>query len=345
MMSTALTIILAIFLFSVMIIMHEFGHFIFARIFGVGVTEFAIGMGPKLFGIKGKKTEYTLRAFPIGGFCSMVGEQEKTDSPDALCNKPVWQRLIIIAAGAMMNLVFGFIIMTVIVASSTALGGTTVADFRENSTSNEEGGLMEGDEIQKIGSYHINTVSDISYAIMHDGVKPVDVVVKRDGKSTKLCGVSFATTTEDGIEFGVMDFRVYAVKKDFITVVKYSFFDSFSNIRMIWGSLIDLITGRYGIKAVSGPVGVTKTIGDAAKAGIMSLLYIVSFISMNLGVFNLLPLPALDGGHIFFLLIELIRGKPVKPEHEAYVHAAGFAILILLMIFVTFNDIVKLITG
>ncbi len=348
-MTLALTIIVSVLLFSLMVIMHEFGHFIFARIFGVKVDEFAVGMGPKLFGIKGKKTEYTLRLFPIGGFCSMVGEQEQSDAPDALCNKPVWQRLIIMAAGALMNIVFGIIITAVIVCSAKAIGGRTVAVFDENALSNGQGGLCEGDEILKIGRKNVYTTSDISFMIMHDGTEPVDITVKRNGEKLVLRDVRFGTESAEQLNIGVMDFRVYAVKKTFSTVLYNAFFESWSNVRMIWSSLFDIVTGRYGIKAVSGPIGVTGVIGDAVKEvptlGLGPLLYLISFISMNLGVFNLLPLPALDGGHIIFLLIELIRGKKIKPEHENLVHFAGFALLILLMLVVTFNDIVKLIGG
>lgn len=338
-----LKILIAIVVFSLMVIMHEFGHFISARIFKVRVNEFAIGMGPKLFGIKGKETEYTLRLFPIGGFCSMVGEDESDPSPDALCNKPVWQRLIIMAAGAIMNILFGFIITCVIVTASENIGGRRVAVFDENAMSNQNGGLVENDEILKIGSHNIYTTSDVSYYVLHDGIKPVDITVLRNGEKKVLKDVTFGMQNEHGVDFGVMDFKVYAENKTLGRIIYNSFFDSFSNIRMITGSLADLVTGRFGVNDMSGPVGMTKAIGDAASYGFMSLLFIISFISMNLGVFNLLPLPALDGGHIVFLLIELIRGKPVKPEHEAYVHFAGFALLILLMIFVTFNDVVKII--
>lgn len=336
------TILLALLVFSVMVVMHEFGHFIFARIFKVKVNEFAIGMGPKLFSIKGKKTEYSLRLFPIGGFCSMAGEEELDDSPESLCNKPIWQRLIIMAAGAFMNILFGFLITCVIVSTSPYIGSRTVAQFSEGATSSAEGGLMVNDEITKIGKHKIYTASDLSYFILHDGVKPVDIEVIRNGEKQILNDVEFAKETVDGIEIAKMDFKIFAEKKTFGNVVYNSFFEAFSNIRMIWSSLIDMVTGRYGLESASGPVGATTAIGEAAKSGILPLLYMVSFISMNLGVFNLLPIPALDGGHIVFLLIELIRGKPIKKEHESYVHLIGFALLILLMLYVTFNDVLKL---
>ncbi len=337
-------ILIAILVFSVMIIMHEFGHFIFARIFKVQVNEFAIGMGPKLFGIKGKKTLYSLRLFPIGGFCSMAGEDEEDDSPDALCNKPIWQRLIIMAAGTFMNLLFGFIITCIIVSSSKLIGTRIIAKFDENAIS-QNSGLMVNDEILKVGSHNIYTYTDLSYFILHDGVEPVDITVRRNGEKIVIENVSFKTETVENIEVAQLDFVLYGKEKTFGNVVYNSFFGSFSNIRMIWSSLLDLVTGRYGLESASGPVGTTVAIGEAASSGILPLLNMVAFISMNLGVFNLLPLPALDGGHIAFLLLEFVRGKPIKKEHEAYVHLAGFAILILLMIYVSFNDIVKLFKG
>ncbi len=334
-------ILIAILVFSVMIIMHEFGHFIFARIFNVQVNEFAIGMGPKLFGIKGKKTLYSLRLFPIGGFCSMAGEDEEDDSPNALCNKPIWQRLIIMAAGTFMNLLFGFIITCVIVSSSELLGTRIIARFDEESLS-AESGLEVNDEIVKIGNHRIFTYTDLAYFIQHDGIEPVDITVKRNGEKVVIKDVSFKTDTVENIEIAELDFTLYGEKKTVGNVIYNSFFGAFSNIRMIYSSLIDLVTGRYGLESASGPVGTTVAIGEAASSGILPLLSMVAFISMNLGVFNLLPLPALDGGHIAFLLLELVRGKPIKKEHEAYVHLAGFALLILLMIYVSFNDIARL---
>ena len=272
----------------------------------------------------------------------MVGEEESVDSPDALNKKPVWQRLIIMAAGAMMNILFGILITALLVCMSKAIGTTTVAQFNEGAVSNAEGGLCVGDRIVKIGNDSIHITSDISYAILHDGSEPVDITVIRDGKKQVLNDVKFMTDDSQGITIGVMDFKVARAEKNFGTVAYNAFYEAFGNIEMIFDSLRDLVTGRYGLKAVSGPVGVTTAIGDAASHGFSSLLYIVAFISMNLGVFNLLPFPALDGGHIVFLLFELVRGKPVKPEHEAYVHFAGIVILLLLMAVVTVNDIIKL---
>lgn len=335
------SILIAILVFSVMIIMHEFGHFIFARIFKVRVNEFAIGMGPKLFGIQGKETLYSLRLFPIGGFCSMAGEEEEDDSPEALCNKPVWQRLIIMAAGTFMNLLFGFVITCIIVSSGKLVGTRIIAKFDDGAVSSESG-LMVNDEILKVGRHHIFTYTDLSYFILHDGIEPVDITVRRNGEKLVISDVSFKTETVENIKVAELDFTLYGKEKTFGNVVYNSFFGAFSNIRMIWSSLIDLLTGRYGLESASGPVGTTVAIGEAASSGILPLLNMVAFISMNLGIFNLLPLPALDGGHIAFLLVELVRGKPIKKEHEAYVHLAGFAILILLMVYVSFNDIMKL---
>lgn len=334
-------ILIAILVFSVMIILHELGHFIFARLFKVQVNEFAIGMGPKLFGIQGKQTLYSLRLFPIGGFCSMAGEEEHDDSPDALCNKPVWQRLIIMVAGAFMNLLFGLIITSIIVCSGKLVGTSIIAKFDDDAVSNASG-LEVNDEIVKIGSHNIYTYTDLSFFVIHDGVEPVDITVKRNGEKIVLKDVEFKTTTTEGIKVAELDFKVFGKEKTVGNVIYNSFFGAFSNIRMIWSSLIDLVTGRYGLESASGPVGTTAAIGEAASNGLLPLLNMVAFISMNLGIFNLLPLPALDGGHIAFLLVELVRGKPIKKEHEAYVHLAGFVILILLMVYVSFNDIVKL---
>lgn len=272
----------------------------------------------------------------------MVGEDENVYTEGSLNSKPVWQRIIITAAGSLMNVLLGFILMFAMVLSSPKLGSTTVAEFADNAVSVNYG-LCIGDDIVKVDGARVHTSLDLIYEIMRLGDEPVDIVVERDGERITLSGVCFPTDTSEGIVFGDADFYVAAVEKNFGTVMYSTWYQSIASIKMIWESLFDLITGRYGVEQISGPVGVTESIGQAAKSGSTSLLYLCTLIAMNLGVFNLLPLPALDGGRIAFLVVELIRGKPVKPEVEGYIHFAGIVLLMALMVVITFKDIASLI--
>jgi len=327
-----------------LIFIHEFGHFIFARIFNVAIKEFAIGMGPRILSKKSKKSgiRYSLRILPIGGFVSMVGEDEETEDERALNKKPVWQRLIIMAAGAFMNLMLGVIITSVIVISGDVLASTQIVRFNEDNSLSQTSGLAIGEEIVKINDTKINIINDLVFAVMRDGIEPVDVTVIRAGEKIKIENVKFPTVVEDGELFGNIDFKVGTEEKNFINVLRHSVFQSVSSVNMIWQSLLDLITGRYGIDQISGPVGTTTVITEAAERGPIYLLNICALISLNLGIFNLLPLPALDGGRIVFLFVELIRRKPLKPEYEGYVHFAGIVVLMLFMLFITYKDFMKL---
>ncbi len=341
----SITIVIAILIFGSFILIHELGHFLSARACGVTVHEFAIGMGPKILKWTSKKTSitYSLRLLPFGGFVSMAGEDENDISSGSLRKKPVWQRIIISSSGAAMNIILGFILMFVMVITMPALGSTTVAQFEDEAVSKNYG-LELGDKITKVGDVSVHTSSELVYEIMRNAVKPINITVERGGKTTVLENVQFPTVTDEGILFGEPDFLVSSESKSFFSVMKHSFYQSISSIKMIWQSLYDLITGKYGIQQMSGPVGVTQAIGKAATTGSVSLLYLCTLISMNLGIFNLLPLPALDGGRIVFLLVEWLRGKPVKPEIEGIIHFAGILLLMLLMVFITYKDIIKLIT-
>ena len=338
-----LFILLAILMFGFLIFIHEFGHYTAARIFRVTINEFAIGMGPKLFSRVSEKTgiRYSLRALPIGGYVAMVGEDEESDDPGALCAKPVWQRIIITAAGAAMNLLIGFLVMTILVSFST-LGGTVVADFFEGATSSSYG-LQVEDRIVKIDDTRVHTATDLVYTIMHDARGPVDVTVERGGQMLVLEDVQFPNFTEAGHIYGDRDFYVYAVEKTPLTVAHQAFWQSVNTVQMIWDSLYDLVFGEYTVEDLSGPVGVTQAITEAAEQGSYNFGFMFVFISVNLGIFNLLPLPALDGGRLLFQFIELIFRRPINRTVEGYIHFAGIMLLMLLMVFVTFQDISKLI--
>ena len=339
-----MTIVFAILIFGLLILIHEGGHFLFARVFRVTVYEFAIGMGPKVLSHTSKKTgiAYSLRLLPFGGFVSMAGEDEDCDDENAFCKKPVWQRMIITAAGAAMNLLVGILVMGILVASAKNLPSTVVYQFMEDSTSAQYG-LMEDDRITAVEGTAVHTANELVYEVMRKGVEPIDITVRRGGKTVVLHDVAFPTITESGETFGNIDFYVYSETKTPLTVLKHGFFRSLSTIKMIWESLYDLITGRYGMNAVGGPVAVTEAMSEAASVGIADLVYLSVVISMNLGIMNLLPLPALDGGRLMFQLIEAIFRRPVPRHIEAYVHFGGIVVLMALMALITFKDIVGLI--
>ncbi len=371
-------ILIAILVFGFLILIHEAGHYVAARIFHVKVYEFSIGMGPRLVSYTSKKTgiEYGLRAIPLGGFVSMEGElsvpeeQEKASEPEekaeepsnaqraadtapgqadagALAEKPAWQRLIVHAAGAAMNLLFGFL-AALILTTIQPIGGTTVADFDvkiENAEVHSwEQGLQAGDTILRVNGKRVYISDQLSYEITHQGgeEEPLKLTVLRDGEEIELL-VSFPKQASQGITFGICDFRVYREEKTVGSVVKHTFHKSCYLMTMVWESLIDLVTGKYSFSAVSGPVGTATVISDAAKNyGPDMVLYLAALISVNLGIFNLLPLPALDGGHIFYTLCELITRRRLPPKVIGVIDLVGLFLLLGLMVVVTFKDIFAL---
>lgn len=343
-----LYILIAVLMFGFLITIHEFGHFIFARIFRVNVIEFSIGMGPKLFQRRSKKSGilYTLRLFPIGGYVNMgeddPPEQTVEQDPGAFRAKPVWQRFIIVSAGAMMNIALGFILMFGLVLVSDDLGSTKISFFVEDAVSCDHG-LNVGDTIVKINDTKVYSVDELSYEILYNGYEPLDITVVRDGNEIVLEDVVFRVEEHEGVKLGLADFGVEPAKKTLPVVLGHTFHRSVSAIKMVWDSLIGLITGRFGVENMSGPVGITSAITQAASIGFDKVLFLFIVITMNLGVFNLLPVPALDGGRLFFFLIEFLRGKPINPKYESFVHFAGLCVLLLIMLLVSVKDIFSLI--
>ena len=335
--------IVAVVLFLLLIIIHEFGHFIAAKLMGVRVNEFAVGFGPKLFSKKFGETNYAVNLIPLGGYCAMKGEDENSEDKKAFCNKPAWRRFIIVVMGAVFNLLLGLIIVAIILAPTKTFATTTVAEFAENSISSKY--LKPDDKILAVDGRKIFTTYDLSYAFTNVKDGKIDVKVLRNGKKKEIKDVTFKTEEENGISYLSVDFKVYGKKKTFVSFIGQTFKMSASYCAVIYRSLFDLIGGKYGISAVSGPVGVTAAIGSVAKQNLSSLLPIMALITINLGLFNLLPIPALDGGRLFFILIEMITRKKVPAKYESAIHAAGFIILILFMLGITAKDIWSLIKG
>ena len=304
-------------------------------------------MGPKLLSRTSKKTgiAYSLRAFPIGGFVSMEGEDEDSPEENSFRSKPVWQRIIVTAAGALTNLLIGVLVMGILMAAEPVLPSTTIGAFSYSEDGvcyAESSGLRLGDRIVAVNGTRTHIANEVVYEIMRKGVEPLDITVIRDGVRLTVEHVVFPTFTEMGTLFGTVDFKVLPAEKNVGMVLREAFFRSVNTVKMIWESLFDLITGRYGMEAVSGPVGVTKALGEAAEQGTADLIYLAVVISMNLGVMNLLPLPALDGGRLVFQFIELIFRKPVRAEVEGYVHFAGLIALMILMVIVAVKDVIGL---
>ena len=339
-MDIVLQILYTVLVLGFLIFIHEFGHFITAKLSKIKVNEFAIGMGPTIFKIQGKETKYAIRLFPIGGFVSMEGEDEESDDENSFTSKPVWKRIIVVVAGATMNLILGFIITAIIVVRSAALPSTTIAEFTEDAVSYQYG-LQVDDQILKVGNKPVFVYADIASAFsMALDTETVDITVKRDGEKITLYGVKFPQLQLSEELSGLdTDFKVYKEEKNFVNIVKQSFFRTGSYVTMMYDTLRELFTGGLSVKYVSGPVGTSTVISQAAKLGIDTFLSLVALLSINLAVVNLLPLPALDGGRFIFLLIELVRGKPVPQKYESVVHLVGMVILLLFSVFIMLKDI------
>ena len=340
--------LVAILFFGLLISIHELGHFTFAKLFKVKVNEFALGMGPAIFKKKKGETTYALRLLPIGGYVSMEGEDEESTDENAFGNKKVWQKFIIVAAGAIMNLLLGVVIVATCLSMDDLVGTTQILQFQENAIS-QQTGLKEGDILLEIDGRKVFSDMDISFLMSRSDDGVFDMTVRRDGEKVELEGVAFETKKQDGYTLITYDFIILGKETTVFNVVGNAFKQTASIGRLVWLSLFDLVTGKFGLSELSGPVGTVNIIADVtssaveSKANLISALTLMAFVSINIGIFNLLPLPALDGGRLFFLLIEGIRRKPINPKYEGYVHGAGLALLLLLMVVITFNDIINLV--
>ncbi len=339
-MDIVLQILYTVLVLGALIFVHELGHFIAAKACGVRVTEFALGMGPAILKKQGKETLYALRLFPIGGYYVMTGEDEEIkDDPKAMRNKPVWMRMIIVVAGSVMNLLLGLILVAIIVCFSN-IPSTTVAQFDENATS-VACGLQVDDEIIAINGNKISDYTDMATELSRCyNEDTVSLTVLRDGQQVILQNVTFPTEQiDEGLSYPMLDFLVYRAKKTPGVVLRQIFLQTGSYITSVVNGLVDMISGRVSLKYVSGPVGISSVISEAASYGILSLLSIGALISVNLGVMNMLPLPALDGGRFLCLIIEAILRRPIPAKVEGIIHAAGLVLLLGLMIIIAFKDI------
>lgn len=347
-----LLILIGVLLFGFVIFFHELGHFIFAKLAGIRVHEFSIGMGPKLLGKQKGDTLYSLRLLPIGGYCAMEGEDEESSDPAAFGSKPVWRRILVVAAGGVFNVVLGFLLMGITLAPQEVFATTQVSKFTEGSAL-EAAGAQPGDKIVSIDGYAIYNDRDMSFAMAMANPDSVAITVERAGQRISLGPFSMDYQEVQGRRVVSPEFYVQPEPRTAWGVVKRSFTYTFSMTRMVIESLKGIVSGRFGLNEIAGPVGTVQAISVAAEAGMSesfgkavgNILQMIIMITVNLGVVNLLPLPALDGGRLLFLIWEGITRRPVPAKYEGYVHAAGFALLICLMVVITFNDIVRIFTG
>ena len=344
-------ILIAILFFGLIIALHELGHFIFAKLFKVQVNEFSLGMGPAIFKKKKGETLYSLRLLPIGGYVSMEGEDDDSENERAFCNIKAWKRFIIIAAGGVVNLIMGVIVVAIMLATSGDLIGTPQLNFFHENAVTANQGLQEKDIIKKINGKTVFSEYDLSFLMARDKDGVIDFVVERNGEKVPVNGVKFDTVQNpDGTITIIYDFVIVGVKSNVWTVAKNAVLESISIARIVWLSLFDLVTGQYGLSDLSGPIGTVSIIADTAQNAVAqtdfsTLFMIMALIAINIGLFNLLPLPALDGGRLFFLLIEMIFRKPIPRKYEGWIHAIGLGLLLLLMVVISFSDILKLIKG
>ncbi len=440
---------IAVALFELIIFVHEGGHFIAAKKSGVKVNEFALGMGPKLFSFTKGETTYSLRLFPIGGYCAMEGEDEDSENPRAFNNAKIWKRMIIIVAGAAMNILFGMLLLLITLLPQDSFVSTQVASFSSCAVSSVTG-LQEGDKIVRLNNYDINTSTDFSFALYTlpaqevDGhelsiykedcvidffnycqglvdkdttqeavnalntactdIQPelakvsdkkeayqifcryidkackavgkekpekypeieekdtrqrfrTDISVIRNGERVELKGVdllTLKTSAEDDTPKLQIDFYAAPIEKNFGTVIQQTLLNTVSNVRMVWGSLIGLIKGQFSLNDMSGPVGIasaiTQVAGESLKtdgfgAAVNSIVYVMMVIAINLGIVNMLPFPALDGGRFLMLLIEWIFRKPVPRKVESVINAVGLVLLLGLSAVIAVKDVWKLFSG
>lgn len=355
--------IAAILFFGFLILSHEIGHFSAARAFRVRVNEFSLGMGPRLLKRKRGETLYSLKAIPFGGSVLMEGEDEDSEDPRSFGAQKPWKRFIILSAGALVNIVCGVLIMAVIVGLNPQVSNTRVDEFHPDSIFDEQG-LETGDQILKIDGRRVYSWIDVSYLITRSKTGQVDILLRRGGDTLALEGVElqkYYDPNDESVEpFYYQDFSLQRYAKRGPVILKESLAHSASVVRMVYLGLLDLVTGQFKLSDMSGPIGVVKVLSDSAQEVqesretqdsavtlqyILQLLLFCAMISINIGIMNLLPLPALDGGRLLFCTAEMIFRKPIPKKFEAWVHGIGIILLMLLMVIISFSDIWGLITG
>lgn len=329
------TAVAAIFVFLLVVLLHELGHFTVAKMVGIKVNEFAIGMGPKLIQKTKGDTQYTLRLLPIGGYVKMEGEDENSNDPRSFSKVSPLSRIAVVAAGAIMNFVLAIVVLS-IVSFNVGIPTTIIGEIVHGSPA-EYGGILTNDRITTINDIRIDSWNKLSQTISESNPdEELEIIVVRDNEELKL---NIKPIKEDGRSIvGIIP----RYEKSVSSAIKGGINDTLLFLSLMVDFIKSVFQGSISTSDLSGPVGVISEIGRAANTGILNVLYLLGFISVNLGFFNLLPIPALDGSRIVFLLIELVRGKPIDSDKESFVHFVGFILLISLMLIVTYKDLIKI---
>lgn len=330
---------IAILFFELIIIIHEGGHFVAARLMKIKVNEFSIGMGPKLIQFKKGDTKYTLRLILFGGYCAMEGESEDSDDENSFAKKKVWQRFFVVVAGALMNLILGFLVIVIMLSSGSLIGTTEIAKFDDKAVSSAT--LKQGDIIKSIDGMRVYTSTDVTTGLSRSGDDTLDMTVLRDGKTLDL-KVKFNMEKYEDRNFINMDFWLVGNKKTVGGVIKESFKEWVSFTRMVFLSVHDMIVGKYGLSDLAGPVGTVSVVSTAVKTSAYSMLRIMALLTINVGLFNLFPIPALDGWRLFLLIFEGIFKRKLPDKWDWAINAVGLVLLLGLMCVITFSDITKL---
>ena len=332
-----MTIIYALIIFCLLIFVHELGHFIVAKACGVKVNEFAIGMGPAIFSRQKGETKYSIRIFPIGGYCAMEGEDEDSEEPRALNNQPAWQRACILAAGSFMNFIT-CVILLIVIAFWVGTATTTIDQVVEGSPA-EKAGIMNGDRVVSVDGKEIGAWDDLIQTVGYSKEDTAEITVERDGRQeTFTADLEYDKEAKRNM-IGISPVMEHSIGKAIPAGIR----NTGAMTVMMYTVLKQLFTGEVSVKELSGPVGIVYATSEAAKSGLMYVIYLAALLSLNLAIINMLPFPALDGGRLLFLVIRLFTGKRVSDETEGKIHFIGICLLFALMIYVTFNDVIRFI--
>lgn len=339
-----------------MIAIHEFGHFITAKLLGIRVNEFSIGMGPALWTRTRGETQYSLRIFPVGGYCAMEGEDEDTGDERAFSIQPAWKKIIVLCAGSFMNFLMGLVIVLVLYAGTTSARVPVITQLADGFQLQGESGLMVGDEILSVDGHGIWVYEDVLTFLSRNDGTGMDLVVLRDGEKVVLNDLPMERYEYQYEGEPAYGFGLVFGKEEPLSLwdrVKLATAQTFDFVRTVWMSLGDLITGRVGVDQMSGVIGVVDVVSevgtqsDSILVGVQNVFYIMALIAVNLAVMNMLPIPALDGGRVLFVLINgisyLLFRRQIPQRLEGYIHAVALVLLLVVMLLIAFQDVWKII--
>ena len=342
-----MTLIYFIFVLGVTIMVHEFGHFLFAKKAGIYVYEFSLGMGPRIFHFKRKNDEtiYAIRLFPIGGFVSMAGEDLEADASipaeKQMCNKPLFQRFMTIIAGVLFNFLLAIILLFVVALFNGAPTSKPYIDTLEADYPIADTEITSGDLITKINGKKISSMDRLLLELQIHTGKTLQITVKHTNGEVETVSVNPIFVEEDVVyRYGFT--LSNDIRHGFFPAIQYAFTKTGSLVEQMTLIIGYLFTGKLSLDNLAGPVGIFNIVGETAKTGFLNLLYLIAYLCINVGFINFIPLPAFDGGRLLFLIIEKIKGSRVSPKVENMIHSIGFMLLMILMVFITYHDIVRL---